>query len=107
MIKTSFRLPSGGMIDRSKHIEFEFNGKTYLGHEGDTLACVSFDCKPFATALCVPPFFFDIANRIFWHCEPINPFSVGNIGIGTGWFCWASIYKLRLVALSTKRARQD
>ncbi len=34
----SFRLPSGGRIDRSKPIEFEFNGQRYEGYSGDTLA---------------------------------------------------------------------
>ncbi|WP_348721092.1 sarcosine oxidase subunit alpha family protein [uncultured Candidatus Puniceispirillum sp.] len=32
------RLDSGGMIDRSKLIEFTFDGKQYDGFEGDTLA---------------------------------------------------------------------
>ena len=32
------RLSSGGLIDRSRRIEFQFNGKTYSGHPGDTLA---------------------------------------------------------------------
>ena len=50
MIKTSFRLPSGGMIDRRKHIEFEFNGKTYFGHEGDTLASALLANGVFLTA---------------------------------------------------------
>lgn len=29
---------SGGLIDRSKTLEFSFDGKTYQGHQGDTLA---------------------------------------------------------------------
>ncbi|MGB0799737.1 MAG: 2Fe-2S iron-sulfur cluster-binding protein, partial [Planktomarina sp.] len=29
---------SGGLIDRSKTMSFKFDGKTYQGHEGDTLA---------------------------------------------------------------------
>ena len=50
MIKTSFRLPFGGMIDRRKHIEFEFNGKAYFGHEGDTLASALLANGVFLTA---------------------------------------------------------
>ena len=34
----SFRLKSGGLINRNKKISFNFNGKNYLGYEGDTLA---------------------------------------------------------------------
>jgi sarcosine oxidase subunit alpha len=34
----SHRLESGGRIDRSKPIDFSFNGKTYRGYQGDTLA---------------------------------------------------------------------
>ena len=33
-----FRLDSGGLIDRSKFIEFSFDGSTYGAYEGDTLA---------------------------------------------------------------------
>ncbi len=32
------RLPNGGRIDRSKPIRFTFNGKSYTGFSGDTLA---------------------------------------------------------------------
>ena len=32
------RLSRGGLIDRSRSIKFRFNGKTYTGHPGDTLA---------------------------------------------------------------------
>ncbi len=32
------RLPAGGLIDRSRTLSFEFDGKTYTGHPGDTLA---------------------------------------------------------------------
>ncbi|MGC1330614.1 2Fe-2S iron-sulfur cluster-binding protein, partial [Pseudomonas sp.] len=32
------RLSSGGRIDRSKKVTFTFNGQTYSGYEGDTLA---------------------------------------------------------------------
>lgn len=32
------RLAIGGQIDRSRQLTFTFNGKTYLGYEGDTLA---------------------------------------------------------------------
>ena len=34
----SFRLPDVGLINRDKKISFKFNGKRYLGYEGDTLA---------------------------------------------------------------------
>lgn len=33
-----FRLADGGRIDRGKPLTFSFNGKTYKGYEGDTLA---------------------------------------------------------------------
>jgi sarcosine oxidase subunit alpha len=32
------RLPYGGQIDRPRRIAFRFNGRTYQGHPGDTLA---------------------------------------------------------------------
>ena len=32
------RLQDGGLIDRSKPLEFQFNGKSYRGFEGDTLS---------------------------------------------------------------------
>jgi len=34
----SFRLPAGGIIDRSQPLKFEFDGKAYEGYGGDTLA---------------------------------------------------------------------
>jgi hypothetical protein len=34
----SHRLATGGVIDRSKPISFRFDGKSYSGFEGDTLA---------------------------------------------------------------------
>ncbi len=34
----TFRRPQGGRIDRSNAINFRFNGKTYQGYAGDTLA---------------------------------------------------------------------
>ncbi|WP_366554567.1 sarcosine oxidase subunit alpha family protein [Aquibaculum sediminis] len=34
----SFRLPEGGVIDRSKSLRFSFDGRSYEGHPGDTLA---------------------------------------------------------------------
>ena len=34
----SMRLPGGGRIDRSRPLDFTFNGKRYTGFEGDTLA---------------------------------------------------------------------
>jgi heterotetrameric sarcosine oxidase alpha subunit len=35
---TSYRLSTGGLIDRNKQVSFTFDGKTYQGFEGDTLA---------------------------------------------------------------------
>src|SRR3954471_1455043 len=34
----SFRLPSGGTIDRNRTLRFRFDGRQYEGHPGDTLA---------------------------------------------------------------------
>ena len=34
----AFRLENGGLINRDKKLSFKFNGKTYYGYEGDTLA---------------------------------------------------------------------
>ena len=34
----SYRLPDVGLINRDKKLSFKFNGKTYYGYEGDTLA---------------------------------------------------------------------
>lgn len=34
----TYRLPSGGRIDRSRPISFQFNGKRFTGFAGDTLA---------------------------------------------------------------------
>ena len=33
-----FRLPHGGLIDRDRKLSFTFDGRTYLGYHGDTLA---------------------------------------------------------------------
>jgi len=38
MSDNSNRLPSGGQIDRARPIPFRFNGRSYLGYEGDSLA---------------------------------------------------------------------
>jgi sarcosine oxidase subunit alpha len=35
---SGYRLPTGGLIDRSRLISFSFDGKYYTGHGGDTLA---------------------------------------------------------------------
>ncbi|WP_352789217.1 2Fe-2S iron-sulfur cluster-binding protein [Mesorhizobium sp. M0814] len=35
---TSYRLSSGGLIDRQSRIEFSFDGRSFEGHAGDTLA---------------------------------------------------------------------
>ncbi len=34
----SFRLPEGGLIDRSHRLGFRFDGRDYMGYAGDTLA---------------------------------------------------------------------
>ena len=34
----SFRAPNGGLIDRTRPVSFRFDGKTYSGFSGDTLA---------------------------------------------------------------------
>lgn len=33
-----FRLPQGGLVDRSKPVSFVFDGRTFQGYDGDTLA---------------------------------------------------------------------
>jgi sarcosine oxidase subunit alpha len=33
-----FRLPSGGRIDRARPLRFVFDGRSYAGYAGDTLA---------------------------------------------------------------------
>ena len=33
-----YRIETGGLINRNKKISFKFNGVTYFGYEGDTLA---------------------------------------------------------------------
>ena len=38
MSQQEFRLSSGNILDRSKAIQFSFNGRTYSGYRGDTLA---------------------------------------------------------------------
>ena len=38
MIGQARRLAAGGRIDRSRPISFRFDGRTYGGYEGDTLA---------------------------------------------------------------------
>ena len=38
MASQQSRLPSGGIIDRSRTVGFKFDGKTFTGHPGDTLA---------------------------------------------------------------------
>ena len=34
----SFRLENVGLINRDKKLNFKFNGSSYYGYEGDTLA---------------------------------------------------------------------
>ena len=38
MTRQKFRLPVGGLIDRLQPIEFRFDGKSFEGYVGDTLA---------------------------------------------------------------------
>ncbi|WP_460448644.1 sarcosine oxidase subunit alpha family protein [Alsobacter sp. SYSU BS001988] len=37
-MSSSFRMPAGGRVDRSREISFSFDGRRYAGHPGDTLA---------------------------------------------------------------------
>jgi len=37
-MSNKFRLSSGGQINRTERIAFKFNGKTFFGFKGDTLA---------------------------------------------------------------------
>lgn len=37
-MKQTLRLPAGGRIDRSRPLQFSFDGRSYAGFEGDTLA---------------------------------------------------------------------
>ena len=37
-MSNNFRLTSGGQINRTESISFKFNGKTFFGFKGDTLA---------------------------------------------------------------------
>jgi sarcosine oxidase subunit alpha len=37
-MSNKFRLPTGGEINRTERFSFKFNGKTYFGYKGDTLA---------------------------------------------------------------------
>ena len=50
MTHPPFRNPTGGQINRSKSVEFEFNNKTYSGFEGDTLASALLANGVFLTA---------------------------------------------------------
>ena len=38
MTSQPFRLPSGGLIDRNRPLQFTFNGRRLTGYAGDTLA---------------------------------------------------------------------
>jgi len=38
IMSNKFRLSSGGQINRTERISFKFNGKTFYGFKGDTLA---------------------------------------------------------------------
>ncbi len=37
-MSNKFRLSSGGEINRTERVSFKFNGKTFFGYKGDTLA---------------------------------------------------------------------
>jgi sarcosine oxidase subunit alpha len=50
MTETLFRHPTSGRINRSKRVDFEFNGKVYSGYEGDTLASALLANGVFLTA---------------------------------------------------------
>ncbi len=38
MASQRYRLPSGGLVDRSRTVTFKFDGRSFTGHPGDTLA---------------------------------------------------------------------
>ena len=38
IMSNKFRLSSGGQINRTERVSFKFNGKTFFGFKGDTLA---------------------------------------------------------------------
>lgn len=57
-VKQVHRLQAGGRIDRSRTLSFTFNGQTYTGHPGDTLA----------SALLANG--IDIVNRSFKYSRP-------------------------------------
>ena len=62
----SNRLPNGGRIDRSKVLNFSFNGQTYQGFEGDTLAAALL-----ANGV-------DIIGRSFKYSRPRGIFAAGS-----------------------------
>ena len=37
-MSNKFRLTTGGEINRTERVSFKFNGKTFFGYKGDTLA---------------------------------------------------------------------
>jgi sarcosine oxidase subunit alpha len=62
----SNRLPNGGRIDRTKVLNFSFNGQTYQGFEGDTLAAALL-----ANGV-------DIIGRSFKYSRPRGIFAAGS-----------------------------
>lgn len=62
----SNRLPNGGRINRSKVLNFTFNGQTYQGFEGDSLA----------SALLANG--VDIIGRSFKYSRPRGIFAAGS-----------------------------
>ena len=50
MTHNPFRQKVGGRIDRTKPVDFEFNGKRYSGYNGDTLASALLANGVFLTA---------------------------------------------------------
>ena len=61
----NFRLPEGGLIDRSQPVQFHFNGTPYRGYAGDTLA----------SALLANG--VDLVGRSFKYHRPRGVFSAG------------------------------
>jgi sarcosine oxidase subunit alpha len=75
---TGFRLPNGRLIDRNKPLSFSFDGKTYRGFAGDTLA----------SALIANGVMF--MGRSFKYHRPRGPLTAGSaepnalVEVGTG-----------------------
>jgi sarcosine oxidase, subunit alpha len=75
---TSFRLAAGGRIDRSRTIQFSFDGRRHVGHPGDTLASALLGSG------------VHLMGRSFKYHRPRGPISAGAeepnalVSVGTG-----------------------